>query len=169
MDGMTVDLLADGLPLRVATDGTTWTFAYRERLAFMEAQPAYPVIGSSAERYRSLSPASMEAAMGYPLPRSIAGHTRETQFERTSGRSPRTSYVVWRSRGGTEIQFVVSKPVPAQSNGSAITRTRGMVCYHRQSEVEFVEFYAPDVTTLRQAVVAVRVDLVVDLEVALKT
>lgn len=40
VDGMTVDLLADGLPLRVATDGTTWTFAYRERLAFMEDQPS---------------------------------------------------------------------------------------------------------------------------------
>lgn len=110
----------------------------------------------------------MEMALVVQLPRTIAGHTKETQFDRTSGRSPRTSYVVWRSRGGTDIQFVASAPVGAQSNGSGITRTRGMVCYHQQSETEFVEFYAPDVSTLRQAVEAVRADLMVDLEAALK-
>lgn len=155
---LTVELNAAGLPLRVTTDGATCTFDYSHQLAQTRARTPYRKPETPAERYVYFSAAEVEDYR-FPLPDQINGHRRVAVFQRISPRSPDTKYAVWRSKAGTEIQLVVSKPVAEQVPASGITRTRGMVCYHRQDKTEFVEFYAPDVQTLRKAVDALRADL----------
>jgi len=164
---LTVELNAAGLPLRVTTDGATCTFDYSQQLALTDAPVPYRQPQTPPERYVYYSAAQVKFQRKVHLPDQVSGHRRVAVFQRTSPRSPDTLYAVWRSKAGTEIQLVESKPVAEQVPASGITRTRGMVCYHRQNETKFVEFYAPDVQTLRKAVEVLREDLLHDLDAEL--
>jgi hypothetical protein len=159
VDGMAIELGPYGLPVRVTADGIMRTFQY-DRLAALSERPPDPPPTSHSERYAAIDLHDLNRRLAVSLPRTLLGHKLRQLFERTSRRSPPTTYAIWHSSTGSEIQLVTSSAIAGQPAGGAVTRTRGVVSFHRQTGYELVEVYAPDDATLSDAVRALRPDLV---------
>jgi hypothetical protein len=162
---------ATSLPVSVSYGGQAVAFAYEQ--IDSPAPPAPPTIALNAstastyvEEYRSARAADIAAAFKVEgLPGQLGGFKLDKLFTYDSGSTTgRAYYAIWRDQSGRELQVVLNTRVATGSSPYGFTDDGEQVSFRVFEGDLCLQVFAPDLSSLRAAVAAVRPELTTQLE-----
>jgi hypothetical protein len=154
------------LPVSVSYGGHTMTFEYDQIDA--AAPPPTPVGHSPTyvEEYRTATASDIATAFKVKsLPAQVGNFGLAKSFTFDSGPTTgRAYYAIWLDKSGREVQMVLNTKVPNRGSEYGFTDDGGQVSFRVFEDDTELQTFAPDLPSLRAAVVAVRPGLAAQLE-----